>query len=258
MKKLMFAAAVAAAGGLMAIESANVVGYNTQSIQGGKMNCVSFQFADLTASGDLASLANLSTSGLTPGVYNTMETDAPCIMIYDGAGGYNYYYYISDAYDAGGNEVTAWANFSGDVADDTVTLGTGFWLRIPAGSCSTGTLTDAGGVSMADTATIGIANGLTLAGNPFPMGFDFSKVTTTGITPGAYNTMETDAPCIMIYDGAGGYNYYYYISDAYDAGGNEVTGWANFSGDEETGTVAGAGTGFWVRSSTAGSLTFAK
>ena len=234
------------------------MGYNTQGIQGGKMNCVAFQFADLTASGDLASLANLSTSGLTPGQYDTMETDAPCIMIYDGVGGYKNFYYISDAYDAGGNEVTAWANFSGDVADNTETLGTGFWLRIPEGKCNTGSLTDAGGVNMADTATIDIAAGLTLAGNPFPMGLDFSKVTTTGITAGAYDTMETDAPCLMIYDGAGGYNNFYYISDAYDAGGNEVTAWANFSGDEATGSVAGVGTGFWIRSSAAGKLTFSK
>lgn len=233
----------------------SVVGYSTQGIAGGKLNCVSFQFSDIGAE-DVASIAKLATSGLTPGQYDTMETDAPCIMVYDGAGGYDYYYYISDAYDTDGNEVTGWANFSGDIADNTEALGTGFWLRIPEATCEIGSLTESGEVNTADTATIDVAAGLTLAGNPYPIALDLSKVTTTGITAGAYDTMETEAPCLMIYDGAGGYDYYYYISDAYDADGNEVTAWANFSGDAAVGPIADVGTGFWIRSATAGKLTF--
>ena len=85
----------------------SVVGYTTQGIAGGKLNCVALQFADVGGSGDVASISNLVTSGLSAGVYDTMNTDAPCIMIYDGIGGYNYLYYISDAYDADGNETDA-------------------------------------------------------------------------------------------------------------------------------------------------------
>ena len=95
------------------------------------------QFSDVGAA-DLASIANLATSGITPGTYDTMGTDAPCIMIYDGVGGYNYYYYISDAYDAEGNEVTAWADGGGDaVTGGIANPGQAFWLR----SASSGTLT---------------------------------------------------------------------------------------------------------------------
>ncbi len=57
MKKLMFAAAVAAAGGLMAIESANVVGYNQNTLTDGSLNwiCNSFKAID----GRLWTLADL-------------------------------------------------------------------------------------------------------------------------------------------------------------------------------------------------------
>lgn len=118
------------------IESANTVGYSTQAVQGDKLYCIGLQFSDVGAT-DLASIANLATSGITPGVYDTMETDAPCIMIYNGVG-YNRYYYISDAYDADSNEVTAWADPGGDaVTSDIAAVGEAFWVR----SGSAGTLT---------------------------------------------------------------------------------------------------------------------
>ncbi len=183
-----------------------------------------------------------------------MTTDAPEIMFYNGVG-YDHYYYITDAYDAGGNEVTAWADSNGDATDVSKALGTGFWLRIPTGTCDTGSLTAAGQVSVAATLTIDITAGLTLASNPYPTAMDFSKITTSGLTAGAFSTMTTDAPEIMIYNGVG-YDHYYYITDAYDAGGNEVTAWADSNGDASTGAIAICGQAFWAKSSSAGTLTF--
>ena len=98
----------------------DVVGYSTQEIAGGKLTCAGFQFSDVSS--ETATLASISTSGLLPGIYDTMEEDAPCIMIFDGNAGYDNYYFISDAYDADGNEVTGWANFSGDLADDEIVV----------------------------------------------------------------------------------------------------------------------------------------
>jgi hypothetical protein len=230
------------------------VGYTTQGIAGGKLNCVALQFADVGGDADIASIASLTTSGLTAGVYDTMDTDAPCIMIYNGVG-YDYFYYISDAYDSNGDTVTAWADGNGDATDATKKLGTGFWLRIPEATCSTGTITEAGEVSNAATTTIDLAAGLTLAGNPYPTAMNLSNITTTGLTAGVYDTMDTDAPCIMIYNGVG-YDYYYYISDAYDTNGDTVTAWADGNGDASTGAIAEAGKAFWARSATAGKLTF--
>ena len=120
-----------------AIQGVRTVGYSTQDVTGGKLYCIGLQFGDVGVSGDLASIAKLATSGITPGAYDTMETDAPCIMIYNGVG-YDCYYYISDAFDAGGNEVTAWANGLGDAMTGTLAkVGEAFWVR----SGSAGTLT---------------------------------------------------------------------------------------------------------------------
>ncbi len=248
----MFAAATG-------IESQNIVGYQNVEIAGGKLSCVALQFADVGGDGDLASIAKLTTTGVTPGVYDTMNTEAPCIMIYNGIG-YTYYYYISDAYADGDNEVTvtAWADGNGDEAiTATKPLGTGLWLRVPSETCDTGALTQAGQVNDAATTSIDINAGLTLAANPYPTALNLSKVTTAGLTPGVYDTMNEEAPCIMIYNGVG-YTYYYYISDAYADGDNEVTvtAWADGNGDAVTKDIAGAGKAFWARSTTAGTLTF--
>ena len=54
----------------------SVVGYNTQAVQGDKLYCIGLQFADVGVAGDLASIAKLSTSGVTPGAYDTMATAA--------------------------------------------------------------------------------------------------------------------------------------------------------------------------------------
>ena len=241
----------AADGGIV---SSDIVGYATQGIAGGKLNCVALQFADVGSVSEQASFDGFSTSGLTAGVYDTMNTDAPCIMFFNGVG-YDYYYYISDAFDADGNEVTAWADAGGDATDNARALGAGFWLRVPEGTCDTGTMTQAGKVNSDSDTKIELAAGLTLAGNPYPEAVNFTKITTAGLVAGNYDTMNTDAPCIMFYNGVG-YDYYYYISDAFDADGNEVTAWADAGGDAATADVASAGKAFWARTSTAGSLTF--
>ena len=75
------------------------MGYATQEIAGGKLSCVALQFADVGGDGDVASIAKLATTGVTPGVYDTMETGAPCIMIYNGVG-YDCYYPINRSRDS--------------------------------------------------------------------------------------------------------------------------------------------------------------
>ena len=214
------------------------------------------QFQDVGATDGAASIAKLTSTGLKAGSYDTMNKEAPSIQIYNGRA-YDFYFYISDAYDADGNEVTAWADTNGDETDVAEFVGTGFWLKVPEGSCSTGTLIQSGEVKNTNVATINIAAGLTLAGNPFPTPFDMSKVITEGLEPGIYDTMNKEAPSIQIYNGRA-YDFYFYISDAYDADGNEVTAWADTNGDAITGVIAQTGEAFWVKSTTEGTLTFTK
>ena len=236
------------------IVSSDIVGYATQSIAGGKLNCAALQFAGIGS--ENATLANLSSAGLTPGVYDSMETEAPCIMIYNGVG-YDYYYYISDGDDGTERfDLTGWTDDGGNLAGEVGIPSTGFWLRIPAATCTEGTLTEAGVVENDATATVTIAAGLTLAGNPYPKALDLSAVVTTGLVAGVYDSMETEAPCIMIYNGVG-YNYYYYIADGDDGTERfDLTGWTD-DGGNLVDVVAPAGVGFWLRSASAGSLTFA-
>ena len=244
-----------AVGAAMAVES-QIVGYDTQAIAGDKLVCGAFQFTAIGS--DKASFANINTTNLTPGIYDTMNTDAPCIMIYDGVSAYYNYYFIADADDGTERfDLTGWADPNGNLVGDVAIPSTGWWLRVPADKCTTGSFTEAGEVLSDATATVQVAAGLTLAGNPYPVDLDLSKVLTEGITPGVYDTMNTDAPCIMIYDGVSAYYNYYYISDGDDGTERfDLTGWVDPNGNLTTAPIAPAGTGFWLRSATAGTLTF--
>ncbi|MBQ6341076.1 MAG: hypothetical protein IJI36_18225 [Kiritimatiellae bacterium] len=230
--------------------SSDIVGYQGITVTAGKLHCVGLQFGDVGADGEL-SISSLATSNISAGLWESMSTDAPCIMIYNGSS-YDYYYYISDA---GENyDETGWADGDGNIVTATEPVGSGLWLRIPEGMAENGKITEAGKVESADTVTLTISQGLTLGSNPYPMSLDMSKVTTVGLAPGLWETMSTDAPCLMIYNGSS-YDYYYYISDA---GENyDETGWADGDGNLVT-TVASAGEAFWLRTSSTGTLTFSK
>jgi hypothetical protein len=140
MKKILLGAmiaSVALAASAAEVTSDNVVGYTRINLEGGKMNCVALQFQDVGSTTAAATIAKLTSTGLTAGVYDTMETDAPCIMFYNGLG-YDYYYYISDAFDENENEVTAWADGEGTAVTDLIASpGEAFWAR----SNTAGTLT---------------------------------------------------------------------------------------------------------------------
>ena len=152
--------------------------------------------------------------------------------------------------------MTGWADTNGDLADDQLACGTAFWFKAVGGAA---TLTMPGQVSRRTTVTKSLnANKFALLGNPFPMSLDLTKVTGT-FPAGVYDTMESLAPMIEVLKADGiNYDLYYWISDAYDKDGNEVTGWADTNGDIVYDPVAGVSQGFWIRlRSTAGDITFA-
>lgn len=253
MKKLMFGMAVAA--GLMAcadIESANTVGFTTKELSANSWFLANTQFQDVGKDG-FANLNSLVQTSVAPGIFETMEADAPQLQVLSPKGGYNLYFLISDAYDAEGNEVTGWADLGGDLVTDDVQLGFGFWYK----AISAATLTFKGEVSNADTLTVSVPkNNFKIVGNPFPAALDLSKITTS-FAPGVFDTMETEALQIQVLSPKGGYNLYYYISDAYDSEGNEVEGWADLGGDLVTEPIE-VGAGFWVKAPADGTMTFTK
>ena len=106
MKKLMFLAAAAACGAAFAVESANIVGYNTGTLAAGKYNLVSIPFAGVT--GGTQKLTE-AMSGTWLGGETYEEGDN--IRVWSPAGqSYTIYYYYTDDshqwdgwYDMGGS-----------------------------------------------------------------------------------------------------------------------------------------------------------
>ncbi len=255
MKKLMFTAAVAA--GLIAfgdgLESQNTVGYSTKTLSANSWFIANAQFEVAGSTTASTTLNDLLATSATPGEYNTMEANAPQLQVLNSVGGYDAYYYITDAYDAGGNTVEGWSDSNGDLAALDLGIGIGFWYK----AVSAATLTFAGQVNNSDTFTTSVAaDQFKIIGNPFPIALDFSKMTTS-LTPGQYNTMEANAPQLQVLNSVGGYDAYYYITDAYDAGGNTVQGWSDSNGDLATDPIE-VGAGFWIKAPEAGTVTFAK
>lgn len=253
MKKLMFAAAVAA--GLVAfgegIESANTVGYNTTSVAADSWYMIATQFKGIGQVTDVIPVNQLCTvKGIDATTFST-RNDGAQIQVYNGVG-YTIYYYISDARNATG---PCWTSSNRALADTvTIPLGTAFWLKTPATVGADASITVAGEVKTdATTVTTPVgASEWTQVANPFPTDLTLGMITTTGLTAQPFANRNSGAQ-IQVYNGVG-YTIYYYISDARNATGPCWTTSNRAAAD--TTVVATAGQGFWVKSSEAGSLTF--
>ena len=267
MKKLMFVAAIAAmAGSAFCIESANTVGYASKAVTSGKFYLVAVQFDD-TASATKGSIDMNQLIGLsedfTPGTYEADFAGAPEIQVLNAAGtGYNKYYYISDATDDNDDPLgyNCWADMDGyELKDaDKLTLGKGFWFHASA----TGSITIKGEVTAEASKVINFpANQFMIMANPFPVGFSFADVTTTGITPGTYEADFAGASEVQVLNAAAtGYNKFFYSSDATDSNDDPVgyNCWADMDGYILDGNQVEAGASFWIKANAAGSMGFTK
>lgn len=263
MKKLMFAAAVAATAGIAgAIESANTVGYNaSDTVVTVNKNFVMLapnflNTADGTISSDELTCDQTFTSwddAAGDFVAGWLD-DAACLQVPDGFGGYLMRYYINDAED-NGNFVTGWADDTGMLNPVDIDLGTGVWVR---GKKDTVTkFTFAGAVSGNASETVSRATPIRfeLVANPYPTALDINsdKVTWTVAAITSWDDAAGDfaadwleeAACLQVPDGFGGYLLRYYIDDAEDSG-NFVTGWADDTAMLNT-VIVPAGSGFWLR-----------
>ena len=186
---------------------------------------------------------------------------APELLVVNAAGGYNSYYYISDATDDDDKELgyDCWADFDGYALKDVdkLNVGQGFWFK----SAVAGTISVAGEVKTGASAVVAFpANKYDIIANPFPVDVSFADVVTTGITPGAYADDLVGASEILVLNAAGGYDAYYYISDATDDDDKEVgyDCWADFDGYILSGKQVKAGESFWIKGNAAGSIGFTK
>ena len=264
MKKVMFGLAAAAAISAFAIESANTVGYAAKAVEAGKFYLIGVQFNDASSatkgSIDMNALIKLSDE-ITPGTYDSSFAGAPEMQVLSASGGYNKYYYISDATDDNDDPLgyDCWADMEGyELKDaDKLMMGKGFWFK----SMKAGSITIKGEVKAEADATVAFpANQFSIISNPFPKGFSFADVTTTGITPGTYDASFAGASEIQVLAPSGGYNKYYYISDATDSNDDPVgyNCWADMEGYILEGNQVEAGASFWIKGNASGTMGFTK
>ena len=268
MKKVMFAAAVAAAGLAFGIESANTVGYTTKTIPAGKYMMIAVQFDKVGGTAlKFDEAFKLNVTG--PKAWQSEEDEecipgwyanAPCLKIPNGTADqlYRDLYWTQNAWnDAAGEFVEGWADAGGDyVASAEMLSGYGVWMV--AGSEDL-TVTIKGEVKGAASATFSAATGYNMMKLPYPVSLNAgdSKIdwNLTGVK--AWESEESEeciagwyatAPCIKIPNGTADqlYRDLYYSSNAWnDAAGEFVEGWADAGGDYVSNAVIPEGMAFW-------------
>ena len=220
MKKVMFAAAVAAAGGLMAIESANVVGYNTDTITAKKFNMVSVPFEGTDGKGFKLDQC-LSGVDLT-GTDSYMTADQ--IQFWDAAtGAYEnwYYYEAGDEYTGWWDVITQTKMFE-DQYPNGLPAGTAFWYKSAAAAAKNGSVVVAGQVPTVASVDFEILPGkFNMVANAYPVALKLNDSTQVDWKNSHGTDSYMTADQIQIWDAAtGAYeNWYYYNA------GDEYTGW---------------------------------
>ena len=217
---------------------------------------VGVQFENVGATETINVNDIISLKGIEPVLFDDMDKAARIDVLV--GGGYESYYYLSDADDGTERyDIVGWANGGGEVIDTTdLMLGDGFWFVAPEASAGA-TITVAGQVTNAAEMSCDVPGGNTFAirANPYPIAVNLANVKTSGLVPVLFDEIESAARIDVLV--GGGYQSYYYISDADDGSETyDITGWANGGGDFMNEVVIEAGASFWINSKDAGSLTF--
>ena len=263
MKKLMFTAAVAAAGGLMAIESANTVGYTTQSwMNKGTYYMMGMQFE--TTTGGSVKLGDIDFGGMTGPFYDSNDeflTTAPQIQLaFPNREGTTAYYFLAD-----GNETydgPGWTDQFGTAVNPDVSAALGFWYRNT--TSTTPTFTMAGQVVPDSPFEKTFNASWRMLVNPFPVDTKLSDIGFDGIATSAPAYDDADAfhntaTAVQIpFADREGFTSYYYLADGnatYDG-----PGWTDkFGTNVDPATIViPAGRGCWFRPATTMTVTFTK
>ena len=274
MKKMMFAAAVAAAGLAFGIESANTVGYTTKTIPAGKYMMIAVQFdstsntllnADQAFKVDQAVASWVDPENDDDCIPNWYQ-NAPCLKIPKGTVdlGYTDLYYSSNAADEadGYKGKPGWANKQGMLVKNTA-LRSGYGVWIQAGNEDV-TVTIAGQVKAAasDSFTGGVGYNLMRLPYPVTINAGDSKINwnLTSQAVASWVDPENDddcipnwyenAPCLKIPKGTVdmGYTDLYYSNNAADEadGYKGKPGWAKKQGMLVKNVNIPEGQGFWL------------
>ena len=241
MKKLMFAAAVMAAGAAMAVES-SIVGYTTQAVGANKYAMIGVQFEGISNSDGEIAINDFITGDFAATDYDDQDEfldTATEIQVWEGSG-YTHYYYLN----AHGDYATGWCDDWGDYTEDTLLPGTAVWFWAKTGACN---VTTPGQVFSEDDTEITCKEAkYTMVANFMPVELDLNnsdQVTFDGLIGTDYDDMDEfleTASEIQLWEGSG-YTHYYYLN----AHSDYATGWCDDWGDYLTDTIP-VGRGFWA------------
>ena len=253
MKKVAFCAAAAAmCGSLLAVESANIVGYNTTELTKGNYNTMTVQFGNVGTG--TFSLNDIKTDNMTAG---ESSDDADLVQFWNPATSAYEAYYLYSGPDAD----DGWYNFETDESFDDdypagKPAGTAFWYI--ARGTGTGTGLTSGEVESADDVTVTLTKGnYNLVACAYPVALDLNAMVCTGLTAGE---SSDDADLIQFWNPTTSAYEAYYLYSGPDAD----DGWYNFETDEafadDYPDGKPAGTAFWyiARGTGTGTIKFVK
>lgn len=214
-------AAIAAMTSVAAIESANVVGYQTSDQTGKNWVCIGIGFNSVGSQDSLFTMKDISASNFDEGS-DTLQFLEPELartvasyVYYDGA-----WYEGDDLND--GNE-------------DTFDIGTGFLANLASGSVS---LTSAGQVAVGPTQLDLSGKNWVMIGNPLPRSVKLSEIEAINFDEGSdtLQKLESDlartVKSYVFYDGD-----WYEGDDLNDAGDDEIAAGEALLGNVASGAV---------------------
>ena len=249
MKKLMFAAAVAA--GLVAfgdgIESANTVGYQTTTVKANGMTMMGIQFTDTgsTTGVSINSIKGDFTAGLSAG-------EADNLIVWDAVNGYTtYFFYAGEEPDPDYDNKWYDQNNDAEPTEDKIAPGQAAWfVRL-------GTATDvtfAGEVLSIDKVIPVKANGMTMFCCPYPEATAIQQIDVANPTAGL---SAGEADNLIVWDAVNGYTtYFFYAGEEPDPDYDNK--WYDQNNDAEptTDTMAPGQAAWYVRLGAATTISY--
>ena len=258
MKKLMFTAAVAAAGLAFGIESANTVGYTTQDwmakstyyMMGGQFEAPdgtsiklsSINFGDLSGAPTFAEFFDEDMN---------IVGSAPQVQIaFANREGFTPYYYLADG--AADMVSPSWVDDGGNPADPEIIAGLGFWFNNPVSNAPV--VTTAGAIVDDAAVEKTFDNTYRVLVNPYPVATKLSEISFAGIAAAAPTFTEFfdedmnivgTAPQIQVpFANREGFTPYYYLSDG--AADMVSPSWVDDGGNPADPTIP-VGRGCWFK-----------
>ena len=249
MKKLIFAAAAVAGMGAFALESANVVGYNTTAPLAADATAYAFTlvglpFESVGGNGNI-SLNDLQISNLT-GALSPTKSDQIWLWVADSEGNYNYETWRYRNAANGWLRMSDSAKFQ-EVYPNGIPAGTAFWFASYNTSAEK-TLTTSGAVAKEDTEVTLVRGQFQFVSYPYPTNLKLndSSVMDCSNCVGALSPTKSDQIWFWIADSEGNYNYETWRYRNASNGWLRMSDSAKFQDVYPNGVPVGAG--FWYSS----------